>query len=97
MTPGHPVGIGHPVVLQALPEILGLAHIEHPVGCVPHQIHPRLLGSLTKKPLAQLLVKRFRVGNEEQLAHGSPLFLYQTAGAIPAKLPVSAPKFCLPY
>src|ERR1022692_4322810 len=69
MTPGHPVGVGNPIIAQALLKIFGFPDVKHIVGGISHQIHARSLGSVAKKSLPQPLVKRPRIRNQEHLAH----------------------------
>jgi hypothetical protein len=78
LTPGHPVGIGNPVVSEALLQVSGLADIKHPVCRVPHQIYTRPFRSFSEKRPAQPFVQRSRIGNEKQLAHVTAI-LAQTA------------------
>jgi hypothetical protein len=71
MTVGHPVGVGDAVIVQSLPEILGLANIKNVVGGVLHQVNAGPPRGFAEKPPAQPLFERSRIRDKEQLRHAA--------------------------
>jgi hypothetical protein len=62
MAATQPVRIGHPVIPQTLPQVLGFPHIKNqPVGIL-HHVYTGALGQLPEEILPQPLDERPWVG-----------------------------------
>jgi hypothetical protein len=55
---------------QPFPQVSGLAHVQHHVGPIPHQVNAGAFWRLPEKFLAQALDQGPRIGEKEHLRHG---------------------------
>ena len=67
MAASHPIRVGHPIMAQPLPQILGFPHIKHHLGGILHQIDAGAIGQLPEKILAQPLDERPRIRKQQCL------------------------------